>query len=1200
MNVSISLLTCLWLVGLIFLTLHRIGIRYTPILLRVSLFALVVVYIWRPILLASFLTNPSLIHQKSTLSYTFVSPIFGPVVLLTLLMVITYEGPLRASLLTFNLGAVALLTGLLTAVATQWFAASVGDLAPGLDAILAFLGYRQYLAGILAFIIGMYMNALIYQFICKYFPRRAVWFACLGSIIAGWITALLFTFGGYAGKIDIAWLLKTELIGWTSSILFLLPLVSIYLYYLQRQLNRGRWGQMQGLRSSLDIVHDSLNLRIALKDIERQLLQESGVFRLLYEVRDRVLHASNPEQLIEEVCMLLVEFGGYHLVWIEVADETNECTTLTASCGEDAGRLRSLEMSYNNLAALEDIPIWADDESLPIVIHNVKKEHLFQKWCAILAAHGVQSAAVFPMRMGNRLMGSIHLLSIEKDVFRDEITDVLEIVADDLSHGIARLQMEKRRGEEFETLRRASLSMISSLESKSVLETILKHTLDFVHADDAHIFLYDGEEIIFGAAHWAGSDHLEPYSEPRPHGLTYTVARSGKLIVINNTAKHELFADNPWEGAIVGMPLKIGERTVGVMNVAYTQPHEFEDIELQMLSILADQAAIAIENVRLYEASESERRRVYLLHDIAQVISQTLDPAELLQRAVTLINENLNGESTEAFMLDSDGDRMQLIASVRRERIPLAELDRRIDMRIGKGLIGWVAEHSEPLLRADVRGDELWLRIPGVGENVRSALCVPVFANEDIRAVIAVFHRKIGAFQHEHLDLLVSIAHQVGLALANAERYQQINRRLSEMTALRHVAQVVNRRLEMQSLLSEVVRQVGEELGYPVVEIYLVEDDELVLRAARGTEDAIPLRLPISQGVTGRTVRSAEAIYVPDVSLDPDYVSIAAGTIGEIAVPLQKDGVVIGVLNVESPIRNDLNEDDMRLLRLLADNISIAIENAALYERLSRHAGELEATIADRTVELAEALKQAQEADRLKTQFVSDVSHELRTPLSNILLYLELLGMGKPDRFESYLATLNRETERLVVLIDDLLTVSRLDAGTIELKPKLVDLNTIARGLVEDRQRLFAKKDLRVGFELSEDIPNVVADDRMLSQVVANLMTNAMNYTSPGGRVTISTALENEKGDYWATLTVSDTGFGIKKDEQERVFERFYRGEASRKVSAPGTGLGLAICEEIIQRHAGRISLRSKQGAGSAFTIWLPLEPNSASGTHKA
>jgi signal transduction histidine kinase len=516
-------------------------------------------------------------------------------------------------------------------------------------------------------------------------------------------------------------------------------------------------------------------------------------------------------------------------------------------------------------------------------------------------------------------------------------------------------------------------------------------------------------------------------------------------------------------------------------------------------------------------------------------------------------------------------------------------------MRVGKGLIGWVAKNRKPLLRVDVRGDDLWLRIPGVGENVRSALCVPIFTNDDIRAVIAVFHQNVGAFQSEHLDLLVSIAHQVGLALANAERYQQINRRLSEMTALRHVAQVVNRRIEMQSLLSEVVRQVGEELGYPAVEIYLVRDDELVLRAAHGSENELPVQMPISQGIVGRAARTAEAMYVPDVSIDPDFVQGSSRAKCEIAVPLRKDDVVIGILNVESPIPNDLTEDDLRLLTLLADNISIAIENAALYERLSQHAEDLEVTITNRTEELAEALKQAREADRLKTRFVSDVSHELRTPLSNILLYLELLSMGKPERFESYLETLNRETDRLVVLIDDLLTVSRLDADTMELKPDLVDLNGIARGLVEDRQRLFAEKDLKVDFELTEDLPTIVADDRLLSRVVANLMTNAMNYTLPGGQVTISTALEKENGTHWATLTVRDTGFGITKDEQDRVFQRFYRGEASRKVGAPGTGLGLAICDEIIQRHAGRISLQSKRGAGSAFTIWLPLESASNS-----
>jgi signal transduction histidine kinase len=273
---------------------------------------------------------------------------------------------------------------------------------------------------------------------------------------------------------------------------------------------------------------------------------------------------------------------------------------------------------------------------------------------------------------------------------------------------------------------------------------------------------------------------------------------------------------------------------------------------------------------------------------------------------------------------------------------------------------------------------------------------------------------------------------------------------------------------------------------------------------------------------------------------------------------------------------------------LLADNISVAVENAALYGRLRQYAEELENTVASRTAELAAALEQAQEADKLKTRFVSDVSHELRTPLSNILLYLELLASGPKERFNIYLATLKRETNRLVTLIEDLLTVSRLDAGSAIIDPVILNLNELAEGLVEDRRRLFAEKNLDIDIELHQDLPLVRADQKMLSQVVANLMTNAMHYTPPGGRVVIRTGMEHEGDSDWVNLSVTDTGLGIPLNEQDQVFQRFFRGSASTRMGNPGTGLGLSICREIIQRHNGQIKVKSEEGQGSSFSIWLP------------
>jgi signal transduction histidine kinase len=347
-------------------------------------------------------------------------------------------------------------------------------------------------------------------------------------------------------------------------------------------------------------------------------------------------------------------------------------------------------------------------------------------------------------------------------------------------------------------------------------------------------------------------------------------------------------------------------------------------------------------------------------------------------------------------------------------------------------------------------------------------------------------------------------------------------------------------------------------------------------------------RYKITEGMLGRVAHSGMPVYLPDVRQDPDYVEGWEQTRSEIAVPLRKEDVVIGVLNVESPQEYGLSDDDVRLLTVLADQISIALENAALYDRLREHADALEMMVAERTTELAEALDKAQAADQLKTSFVSDVSHELRTPLSNIRLYLDLLRRGPKDRYENYLQTLDRETNRLVALIEDLLTISSLDAGTTTPNANSLDLNKIAKALAEDRKRLYSDRKLELALDLEPDLPRVAADEKMISQVIANLMTNALNYTPEGGHINVSTANIVDDEGAWSTLSVQDDGPGIPAGELDRIFDRFFRGSITRKTATPGTGLGLSISKEILERHQGRITVKSEPGEGSVFTIWLP------------
>lgn len=806
------------------------------------------------------------------------------------------------------------------------------------------------------------------------------------------------------------------------------------------------------------------------------------------------------------------------------------------------------------------------------------------------------NAAIFlPLLARKQPLGVLLLSFKQRQLIQPEALEVAQALAKQASFALAAMiaiERDHKRMRELESVRRASLSLTSRLDLQDVLEGILIHALDLVAADDAHIFLFDGQVLSFGSARWQGREGTEPFSSPREHGITYTVARQGERLVIPSVNEHPLYEDWPWGGAIVALPLKIGERVVGVMNVAFDEPHDFDEDELRALELIGDQAAVAIENARLYEQSEGERKRVELLYDLAQDLASTLDPEEILRLALTRLCEDLGGMSSEAFVLDPQSNKLSIRTSYRRDGQTVGQPGKQLDLELGHGFIGGAGSKRKTSVLEDVREETGWRPLEEVYPEVRSAICAPVISGGDLWGVITVFHGRVGGLRQDHVELLEAVAHQLSLALSNAKRYQQVERRLAELNAMRQVAQVVNRRLEMQPLLEEVVRQLGDVLGYPVVEIYLVEEEELILGAALGGLMDEASRHPLSAGIIGRSVRTSQVEYVPDVRQDSDYVAAWPKTKSEIAVPLRVEEVVIGVLNVESPVLHGLTEDDVRLLTLLADHIAIAVENAALYLRLQQHAEHLEKTIQERTAALAEALEQAQEADKIKTQFVSDVSHELRTPLSNILLYLELLSSGNKEKFETYLATLSRETDRLIGLIEDLLAISRLDTGTVSPELKPLHLNRLARSLVEDRKRLFKQQDLQVDMALQERLPPVAADESMLVQVVANLLTNAMHYTPAGGWVTVSTGAHKVDGVCWETLTVADTGLGIPKEEQKRIFERFFRGAASRRTTTPGTGLGLAICKEIIDRHEGRITLESQEGQGSAFTIWLPTQPS--------
>ncbi len=318
----------------------------------------------------------------------------------------------------------------------------------------------------------------------------------------------------------------------------------------------------------------------------------------------------------------------------------------------------------------------------------------------------------------------------------------------------------------------------------------------------------------------------------------------------------------------------------------------------------------------------------------------------------------------------------------------------------------------------------------------------------------------------------------------------------------------------------------------------------------------------------------------------------ARGIRSYLDAPLIVKGELIGVLGLEAAAPNAFRGELRAVAREVADQLAIAIQQTRLFEQNRRHAAELEQRVADRTCELTAANEQLAaanerlaELDRLKSKFVSDVSHELRTPIANLKLYANLLERGKPEKYPHYLTVLKQQTQRLSQLVEDILDLSRLEIARHGVLFGPVDLSAVIDQIVTAHQPRAEAAGLTLTLAAADDLPPVRGDIHQLTQVMTNLIVNALNYTPQGWvRVTMIPAADGQ-----VRVGVADSGLGIAPDDLPHIFDRFYRGRHARQRDIPGTGLGLAIVKEIVEAHQGVITVDSRVGEGTTFRVDLPI-----------
>ncbi len=427
---------------------------------------------------------------------------------------------------------------------------------------------------------------------------------------------------------------------------------------------------------------------------------------------------------------------------------------------------------------------------------------------------------------------------------------------------------------------------------------------------------------------------------------------------------------------------------------------------------------------------------------------------------------------------------------------------------------------------------------------------------------------------------------------------EEIRHRNRELALLNRVIAAATSTLDVKQVLQVTCRELARAFNLPQAAAALLN--------AEGTQANVVAEYlaPGRPSGLGRTICVAgnpatqyvlehkASLAVTDAQTDERMADNRAlmrdrGTASLLIIPIIARDRVVGTIGLDAIERREFSEEEITLAQNVAAAAGQALETARLYEALQRHAEQLQEIVAERTAKLQVALTQAQEADRVKSQFVSNVSHELRTPLTNLKLYLSLMRHGHPEKREIYLDTLRREADRLQYLIENLLDLSRLDLGKTQANLQPTDINLLIDTLATDRSALAADQGLTLEVKLAQRVPPALADRKLIEQVMTNLLTNAIHYTPAGGAVTLRTATTKVKGHKWITFSVTDTGPGISPEEQRHLFERFYRGQAGRASDAPGTGLGLAICRAIVEQHGGRITVESQIDQGSTFTVWL-------------
>jgi signal transduction histidine kinase len=689
----------------------------------------------------------------------------------------------------------------------------------------------------------------------------------------------------------------------------------------------------------------------------------------------------------------------------------------------------------------------------------------------------------------------------------------------------------------------------------------------------------------------------EPVVVPPPGGGLERLAKTKQVVHIADYAAEPAQArgrlgDLGGARTVVAVPMSKDNELVGAIVIYRQEVLPFGDKQIALLQNFAAQAVIAIENARLLnelrqrtsDLSESLEQQT-ATSDVLRVISSTpgeLEPVfqSMLENAVRIC------EAVFGTMLLREGDGFRRVAlhnvpleyTKYNETEPLVRPTKTLAHLMETMQVDHVAD------MAVTDPQSLITRLGGA----RTLLNVPMIREKELIGVIGIYRQEVRPFTEKQIALVQNFAAQAVIAIENSrllnelrQRTDDLGRSVNELRALGEVSQAVNSTLDLKTVLSTIVSRAVQLSGTEAGTIYEFDEirQEFKLRATYGmSEDLISAleneHIGLDEPSIATAITQREPMQIADlVNQAPTAVNeiiLRAGYRALLLAPLLRGQDIVGLLVIRRKAPGVFGKSTMALLQTFADQSVVAIQNARLFG------------------EIQEKSKELAEASQHKSQFLANMSHELRTPLNAILGYTELMAdgaYGEPsEKTLGVLKRLEANGKHLLGLINDVLDLSKIEAGQLVLELSDYSVQDIAQTVRSTLEPLAADKKLTFKVEMSSELPAGRGDGRRLTQVLINLVGNAIKFTDAG-----EVAIKAEANNDSFYVSVRDTGPGISPADQAKLFQEFQQADNAITRKKGGTGLGLAISKRIVEMHGGKIWVESQPGRGSTFAFTVPI-----------